>query len=132
MFVARNSSETKVISVCSVTIGPFSLSRTLGIGLLTKTSRTDPGMFSKGMRVRRGGLWLTFGLWPRTRGSVGDTVRLICSGVLERGSTVIMLSPPLLVPSISLGLKNSWSTIGLKFAVFCSETRRTPHNAVFL
>lgn len=107
-------------------IGPYSLSWILALGLLTKTSQTGTGMFSKGMRVRRGNLRLAIGLWPRTRASVGDIVWLIWSGVFERGSTVTMLSPP--VPSISSGFKNSWSTIGLKLPFSYTTMRRgDPH-----
>lgn len=113
-FVGKFSSETKVISVCPLITGVFSLLQILALGLFVKTSRTGTGMFSKGMRLRLVLGGQLFGLWPNTCARVGDIVAFTRSGVSERGSTVVKLLSPIIVPSVSSGLMNSWPTIGLK------------------
>ena len=123
------SSDTKVISICSLITGAFSLKLSLALGLRRKTSRTGLGMFSKpviGDVVSD--IRLVFGTWPSTFARVGE-MSTICSGVAVTGSTTgPFWTPSTLYPPVSSGESNSCPMVGFKTPFSYFPMRRgDPH-----
>lgn len=108
------SSDTKVISVCSLITGTISLKLSLALGLLRKTSRTGFGMFSKPVIGDVGSvIQCVFGTWPSTFARVGD-MSTICSGVAVIGSTTgPFWTPSTLCSPVPSGECSSCPRVGL-------------------